>query len=726
MSWYKVGRVAVTNGSTAVVGTGTGWTSKFKEGDIFAVVGATFTPYEIVSVTDNTHLTLATPFAGPSAGNLSYVVIQNFTSTTSSDLAIRTSKLLQIYEAATAVPTAAIEARTAAETAAQQAIASASSAAADAEEAANSAIAAAASASQAMIDVTFAVSAEATERRNADNSLSAWVTSVESNKANKTDVYNKTQIDAALSGKASTAVATTSANGLMSSTDKSKLDGVQAGANAYTHPATHSPSIIAQDSSNRFVSDAEKAAWNGKAGTATVTSSANGLMSSADKSKLDGVASGANNYVLTAATAAALGGVKAGGNITVAADGTLSVTSSNVTAALGFTPVSTSAVGTASTKNAPATGNAAAGEVVMGNDTRLTDARTPASHSVASHGDWPAAVSMTEVGYLDGVTSGIQGQLNGKATVGNVTPLVAGTAAVGTSGQAARADHIHPAQTSVSGNAGTATKLATARTITLNGGVVGTATFDGSANVAITATVDASKHTHPLPFEVLVDAGTGLEVNPMTLGYSTEFFSAEDIRAMVGAVNPWDAGCRANGVGVTGLIPTLIDMQIGIGKLDELLTADTSSLVNAVNELKTNGGGRHSIVVDNHDGMYKTTLKVNNDAFGDQEYQFPEQAAAIPVMAQVQNQFVEIERFGKRLDGVLYEGDTDYTIDYMMFGYNDPNTSVVVPLMVDFTTFVQAAFPKLPVYSSNAAAAAGNLPVGGGYRTPTGEVRVRV
>lgn len=32
----------------------------------------------------------------------------------------------------------------------------------------------------------------------------------------------------------------------------------------YTHPATHLPSVVAQDSSNRFVSDAEKNTWNSK------------------------------------------------------------------------------------------------------------------------------------------------------------------------------------------------------------------------------------------------------------------------------------------------------------------------------------------------------------------------------------------------------------------------------------------------------------------------------
>ncbi len=47
-----------------------------------------------------------------------------------------------------------------------------------------------------------------------------------------------------------------------------------------------------------------------------------------------------------------------------------------------------------------------------GNDARLSDARTPASHTTGSHSDWPAAVSMTELGYLDGVTSAVQTQIN--------------------------------------------------------------------------------------------------------------------------------------------------------------------------------------------------------------------------------------------------------------------------------------------------------------------------
>lgn len=67
----------------------------------------------------------------------------------------------------------------------------------------------------------------------------------------------------------------------------------------------------------------------------------------------------------------------------------------------------------------------------------------------------------------------------------------ASSAAVGTSAKYAREDHVHPLQTSVSGNSGTATKLATKRTISLTGDVTGSADFDGSANAAIPASIPA-------------------------------------------------------------------------------------------------------------------------------------------------------------------------------------------------------------------------------------------
>lgn len=61
-------------------------------------------------------------------------------------------------------------------------------------------------------------------------------------------------------------------------------------------------------------------------------------------------------------------------------------------------------------------------------------------------------------------------------TYGTETPEANGTASAGNAATVSRSDHVHPLQTSVSGNAGTATKLAAKRTID---GV----NFDGSSNI---------------------------------------------------------------------------------------------------------------------------------------------------------------------------------------------------------------------------------------------------
>jgi hypothetical protein len=79
--------------------------------------------------------------------------------------------------------------------------------------------------------------------------------------------------------------------------EKTKLAGIAANANNYVHPANHPASIITQDATNRFVTDAEKTTWNAKASTTAATTSVSGLMSSIDKTKLDGIATGATNYV---------------------------------------------------------------------------------------------------------------------------------------------------------------------------------------------------------------------------------------------------------------------------------------------------------------------------------------------------------------------------------------------------------------------------------------------
>lgn len=57
-----------------------------------------------------------------------------------------------------------------------------------------------------------------------------------------------------------------------------------------------------------------------------------------EKKKLAAIEAEANKYVLPAATASALGGVKIGSNITLANGGTISITKANVTSALGVDP----------------------------------------------------------------------------------------------------------------------------------------------------------------------------------------------------------------------------------------------------------------------------------------------------------------------------------------------------------------------------------------------------
>lgn len=60
-----------------------------------------------------------------------------------------------------------------------------------------------------------------------------------------------------------------------------------------------------------------------------------------EKNKLAAIEAEANKYILPAATASALGGVKIGSNITLANGGTISITKANVTSALGVDPTTT-------------------------------------------------------------------------------------------------------------------------------------------------------------------------------------------------------------------------------------------------------------------------------------------------------------------------------------------------------------------------------------------------
>lgn len=82
------------------------------------------------------------------------------------------------------------------------------------------------------------LAADATHRLVTDTQIAGW-----NNKAEKTP-------------------ASPAADGLMSAADKSKLNGIAAGANNYVHPGSHPATMITEDVTHRFATDAEKAKWN--------------------------------------------------------------------------------------------------------------------------------------------------------------------------------------------------------------------------------------------------------------------------------------------------------------------------------------------------------------------------------------------------------------------------------------------------------------------------------
>ena len=76
-------------------------------------------------------------------------------------------------------------------------------------------------------------------------------------------------------------------------------------------------------------------------------------------------------------------------------------------------------LGTASTKDAPTTGNASSSQVVLGNDTRLTNSRTPTSHA-ASHA---AGIKASYNDQVAGMTANVFIRANNAGTAGNSITL---------------------------------------------------------------------------------------------------------------------------------------------------------------------------------------------------------------------------------------------------------------------------------------------------------------
>lgn len=94
-TWYRDGTVSVTNGSTAVTGVQTLWTTQISQGDLFTLDASQF--YEVASITDDTHLVLKSAYLGATASAQNYAVIRNFTATLPAQLAANLADLMTDY-----------------------------------------------------------------------------------------------------------------------------------------------------------------------------------------------------------------------------------------------------------------------------------------------------------------------------------------------------------------------------------------------------------------------------------------------------------------------------------------------------------------------------------------------------------------------------------------------------------------------------------------------------
>ena len=175
--------------------------------------------------------------------------------------------------------------------------------------------------------------------------------------------------------------ATTSTDGLMSSEDKTKLDGIASGANKYTHPSytnrTSGLYKITVDATGHVSAatavtktDITNLGIPGQDTNTTyapATDDTDGLMSAEDKVKLNGIAAGANKYTHPSYTAKGSGLYKITVDATGHVSAVTSVTKADITA-LGipgsdtnttyavFKGATSTAAGTSGLVPAPSTG----------------------------------------------------------------------------------------------------------------------------------------------------------------------------------------------------------------------------------------------------------------------------------------------------------------------------------------------------------------------------------
>lgn len=220
------------------------------------------------------------------------------------------------------------------------------------------------------------------------------------------------------------------------------------------------------------------------------TASAAGLMSAADKAKLDGIAAGANNYVhpTTAGNKHIPAGGASGQILRWSADGTAVWGADNNTTYSVFKAATADAAGETGLVPAPAAGAQAKYLRADGTWQTPTNTDTKVTNTLAT----------TTKAYITGTTSATTNTGTQVFDTGVYLDTTAGVLTAATFKGA------------LSGNASTATKLASARTISVGTAVTSTAaSFDGSGNITIPITAVNAMYLNVASGDTLILNGGG-------------------------------------------------------------------------------------------------------------------------------------------------------------------------------------------------------------------------
>jgi hypothetical protein len=160
---------------------------------------------------------------------------------------------------------------------------------------------------------------------NTDGTTQGWE-KIGDTSVDLSNYYTKSQADALLSNKVDKVSGKGLSTNDFTTTLKNKLNGIEANANNYSLPTSSSSVLggIKIGSNLSIDSDGVVSATNTT--YSDVTTTTHGLMTASDKVKLNGIESNANKYVLPTATSSALGGIKVGSNLSIDANGVVSAT----------------------------------------------------------------------------------------------------------------------------------------------------------------------------------------------------------------------------------------------------------------------------------------------------------------------------------------------------------------------------------------------------------------